>query len=123
MVAAVFVAELMDQQPHHVIRNSMLEPVSAQPEFVEDQFSSWPIGSPAEMMRCGTELHHDLARQNLLRDSLCEIRDLTHPFRPFRFWNPVLKWNRVGIVLTRPDLRAGRDLTGRQDGVSALRIL
>ncbi len=44
MVGAVFMAELVDQHPHHVLGDAVLEPVRAEPELVEDQFAASAVG-------------------------------------------------------------------------------
>ena len=40
-------AELMDQKLHHVLGDAALEPVRAEPEFVEYEFPSGAVGCAA----------------------------------------------------------------------------
>ena len=39
MVTAVFVSELVDQKPHHLIGDTLFKPLCAQPQFVEHQLT------------------------------------------------------------------------------------
>ena len=53
MVATGFMAELVNEQAHHVLGDALLEPVCAEPKFVEDQFAALAVGRAAQMMRRG----------------------------------------------------------------------
>jgi hypothetical protein len=60
------VAELVDEQPHHVLRDPVVEPVRAKPEFVEDQFAAGAVGRAAQMMRCRATWGPTAIRHKLL---------------------------------------------------------
>jgi hypothetical protein len=51
VVGTVLMAELVEEQPHHVLGDAVVEPVRAEPEFVEDQFAAGAVGRAAQMMR------------------------------------------------------------------------
>ena len=53
VVGAVFMAELVDEQPYHVLGDAMLEPVRAKLKLFEDQCPAGAIRGSAEMMRRG----------------------------------------------------------------------
>ncbi len=76
-------AEFMDQHPHHIVGDALLEPVGTEPEFVENQFATRTIRSRSEMMGSGAEFHSDASIENLFGDYLCEGRDLGHSLSPF----------------------------------------
>src|ERR1035437_4787321 len=99
MVGAVLVAELVDEQAHHVFGDALLKPVRAKPELVEDQFAAGAVRGTAQMVGRGAELHHNPPRQYLFSNPLGELGNGPHPVRPFRFGNPVLEGDGVGIVL------------------------
>lgn len=44
MIETVLVSKLMNQKPHDIVVDAALEPVSAEAEFVENEFSAWAIG-------------------------------------------------------------------------------
>ena len=47
VVTTRIVAVFMDEQPHHVLGDAVLEPVRAEPEFVEDEFTAGAVGRAA----------------------------------------------------------------------------
>ena len=50
-------AEFVDEELNDIFCDSTLEPLGAEPEFVENQISTWSVGGRAEMVRCRTILH------------------------------------------------------------------
>ena len=53
VIAGILMAELVNEQAHHVLGDALLEPVRAEPKFVEDQFAALAVGRAAQMMRRG----------------------------------------------------------------------
>src|SRR5882672_3354891 len=123
MVGTELVSKLVNQQANHIVGDAALEPIRAQPEFIEDQFAAWAVGSRTKMMRSRAEFHRNLPSQRFFGHRVCKRGNLTHSAGPFGFRNPVRENSRIWIIFAGPDFRPRCDLTSGQNRTRVSRIL